>query len=117
MPSAVRLREVFRPGSFARLPVARGTSTRAGGFCRWLRLAMEWILLILGREHHAAEFALERFERSATLAFRIQHIAEAAKMGPSRSKEKNLLFVCNRRQIQMLPASLAQNMAGEIVLV
>ena len=38
-------------------------------------------------------------------------------MGPFASKLKNLLFDSNRRQIEMLPPALTQNVAGEIVLV
>ena len=43
MPSAVRLRErTIRLRSFGHWPGGRGRSTRAGGFCRWLRSEMEW---------------------------------------------------------------------------
>src|SRR6516164_9436726 len=37
MPSAVTLRDDYSAEAFGRWPDARGTSTRAGGFCRWLR--------------------------------------------------------------------------------
>ena len=74
-------------------------------------------LRVLGREHHAAELALERFERPGALAFRMQHVAGAAVMGSFGSKLENLFFNGDRRQIEMLPSALTQNVPGEIVFV
>ena len=42
MPSAVRLREDYSAEELRHWPGGRGRSTRAGGFCRWLRSEMEW---------------------------------------------------------------------------
>src|SRR6516162_3756500 len=42
MPSAVTLRDDYSAEAFGRWPDARRTSTRAGGFCRWLRFGTGW---------------------------------------------------------------------------
>ena len=42
MPSAVRLREDYSAEALRGWPAGRRTSTRAGGFCRWLRSETEW---------------------------------------------------------------------------
>src|SRR5208283_763751 len=47
----------------------------------------------------------------------MQHIADVAVMEHFGSKLKNLFFDSNRRQIEMPPTALTQNVAGEIVLV
>ena len=74
-------------------------------------------LLILGREHQAADLRLDTVQGVFALALRMQDVADPSCDHLAVAERDDAVLDGDRRQVEMLPAALIEEMAGKVVLV
>ena len=85
------------------------------------QVALDWqrALLVLGRKRQAPDVFLDALERLAGFALRMQQVAFFAAMQimRTRSDADYLVFYRDRRQVEMAPPGLAQEVPHQVILV